>query len=58
MPLSLRLPTEEVIAFHNRTYGSDFHYSEFGPMLKAELFNPVEWAKLFGTHGGLAYAKR
>jgi alpha-L-fucosidase len=45
------LPTEEVIAFHNKTYGRDFTYEEFGPMFKAEMWEPEQWAELFQASG-------
>lgn len=45
------LPTPEVIAFHNKTYGPDFSYEEFGPMFTAELWQPDEWATLFKESG-------
>ena len=38
-------------AFHDRVYGEDFEYRDFGPMFKAELFEPIEWAKLFKRSG-------
>lgn len=37
--------------FHNRVYGEDFEYREFGTMFKAELFYPDEWADLFKRSG-------
>ncbi len=38
-------------AFHDRIYGEDFEYRDFGPMFKAELFDPNEWAHLFKRSG-------
>jgi len=38
-------------AFHDRVYGEDFEYRDFGPMFKAELFDPIEWAHLFKRSG-------
>ena len=38
-------------AFHDRVYGEDFEYRDFGPMFKAEIFEPIEWAKLFKRSG-------
>jgi len=38
-------------AFHDRVYGEDFKYRDFGPMFKAELFDPNEWAHLFKRSG-------
>ncbi|MEZ5196089.1 MAG: alpha-L-fucosidase [Bacteroidales bacterium] len=37
--------------FHDRVYGEDFEYRDFGPMFKAELFDPVEWANIFKRAG-------
>ena len=52
LPADLKgLPTAEVIAFHNRTYGPDFTYEEFGPMFTAELWQPEQWAQLFADAG-------
>lgn len=42
---------KEVIAFHNRTYGPNFKYSDFAPMLTAALWDPDEWAQLFADSG-------
>jgi len=42
---------EEVEAFHNRTYGSDFPYSEFMPSFTAELWNATQWAEIFQASG-------
>jgi len=38
-------------AWHNKTYGADFEYQQFGPMFKAQLFDPEKWAKLFKKSG-------
>lgn len=38
-------------AFHDRVYGKDFEYRDFGSMFKAELFDPDEWAQLFKRSG-------
>ena len=46
---------KEVVDFHNKTYGKDFSYYEFGPMFKADLFNPEEWAELFKNAGAKLY---
>ena len=40
-----------VRAFHNRTYGEDFEYSQFRDMFKCELFDPDEWADIFKRSG-------
>ncbi len=42
---------KEVVNFHQMTYGKDFSYYEFGPMFRADLFNPEEWAELFKNAG-------
>ena len=38
-------------AFHNRVYGADFPYPDFAPQFRAELFDPVHWAKVFKASG-------
>ena len=38
-------------AFQEQVYGKDFHYEDFVPMWKAELWNPDEWAELFKKSG-------
>eukprot|EP01137_Pigoraptor_chileana_P023801 Opistho-2@90706 len=46
------LATEEATqAFHNRTYGPGFKYTEFADMFKAELFDADAWADLFQRSG-------
>lgn len=42
---------DEVTNFHNKTYGEDFPYYNFGELFKADLFNPDEWAQLFEKSG-------
>lgn len=42
---------DEVTNFHEKTYGKDFPYYNFGDMFKADLFNPDEWAQLFEKAG-------
>ena len=37
--------------FHERVYGKDFKYQDFGPMFKAEMFDPDEWADVFKRSG-------
>ena len=37
--------------FHNRVYGADFPYSGFGPLFKAELYDPSRWADIFSRSG-------
>ncbi len=39
------------VAFHEATYGKDFRYQDFAPMLRAELFDPARWAELFRRSG-------
>jgi len=41
----------EWVAFHNKTYGPDFKYSEFLPKFTAELWQPGQWAELFKAAG-------
>ncbi len=42
---------DEVTRFHEKTYGKDFPYYNFGDLFKADLFNPDEWAQLFEKAG-------
>ncbi|MBJ6368778.1 alpha-L-fucosidase [Snuella sedimenti] len=42
---------DEIVNFHNKTYGEDFSYYDFGEMFKADLFNPNDWAELFEKAG-------
>lgn len=44
-------PNPAYVEFHTKNYGKDFKYAEFGPMFKAELWNPDEWADLFKKAG-------
>ncbi len=37
--------------FHESQYGKDFHYRQFAPMFRAELFDPDQWAELFRRAG-------
>jgi alpha-L-fucosidase len=37
--------------FHNRVFGKNFDYRSFGPLFKAELFEPERWAGLFERAG-------
>ncbi|MBN1998152.1 alpha-L-fucosidase [candidate division KSB1 bacterium] len=39
------------VNFHNRVYGADFSYRDFGPMFKAELFDAQQWADVFKRSG-------
>eukprot|EP01133_Synstelium_polycarpum_P005915 gene5915-6846_t len=46
--------SEEVdgfVQYHERTYGQNFTYQEFGPMFKNELFNPDDWAQIIAGSG-------
>lgn len=40
-----------IVAFHNKTYGPNFKYTDFAPMFKAELFDADQWANLFKRAG-------
>lgn len=40
-----------VRAFHNRTYGYDYQYTNFAPQFTAELWDPDQWATLFKQAG-------
>ncbi|XP_033100644.1 alpha-L-fucosidase-like [Anneissia japonica] len=42
---------QEYIDFMKNNYPPDFTYPDFGPMFKAELFNPEEWAEIFQASG-------
>lgn len=42
---------QDTVAFHNRVFGESFAYAQFAPMFKAELFDPDEWARVFGESG-------
>eukprot|EP00128_Syssomonas_multiformis_P004666 Colp12_sorted_trinity150504_noHs@22970 len=44
-------PGGKTAEFHNRTYGSNFKYSDFASMFKAELFDANGWAELFKKAG-------
>ncbi len=41
----------EVYDYHNKTYGEDVSYYEFGEMFKADLFDANEWASIFEKSG-------
>jgi alpha-L-fucosidase len=45
------LPTPEVIAFQNRSFGESSTYSDFADKFKTELFQPDDWAQLFADAG-------
>jgi len=42
---------QDVVAFHNRTYGPNFKYADFMPMFTAELWDPEAWVSLFKAAG-------
>lgn len=44
---------DTIFAYHKETWGdqSDFGYKDFIPMMKAEKWNPDEWAELFEKSG-------
>jgi alpha-L-fucosidase len=39
------------VAFHDRVYGPNFTYPQFGPLFTAEMWNPEEWADIFVKSG-------
>lgn len=40
--------------FHQKNYGDTFHYMDFAPQFRAELFNAKQWADLF-VRAGVKY---
>jgi len=42
---------DKTVAFHERVYGADKHYSEFAPEFTAEMFDPDHWANVFEKAG-------
>jgi len=42
---------EQTLAFHTRTYGTNFPYQDFAAGFRAELFEPEKWADLFARAG-------
>ena len=38
-------------AYHQKQYGTDFHYQSFAPQFRAELFDPDHWADVFARSG-------
>ena len=42
---------DEVYQYHNKTYGPDFDYYDFGESFKADLYEPEAWANLFKSSG-------
>ncbi|XP_065844949.1 tissue alpha-L-fucosidase-like [Oscarella lobularis] len=51
---NLNSPGSKTQIWHNATYGPDFKYEDFLPMLKGELFDADEWADIF-FRAGLKY---
>lgn len=47
----LRLGNKLFTAYHQKTYGDRFAYSDFAPMFTAEHFDPTKWAELFKRSG-------
>lgn len=41
----------EVADYHEKTYGKDFTYYDFGKLFTADLFKPDEWASLIEQSG-------
>jgi len=35
--------------WHTKNYGEGFKYQDFGPMFKADLFDPYHWAEIFSN---------
>ncbi|MEM9647864.1 MAG: alpha-L-fucosidase [Bacteroidota bacterium] len=42
---------QEIPDFHKKTYGESFNYIDFAKLWKAELYDPVKWAKIFKNSG-------
>lgn len=43
--------TQECVDFIKKNYRPGFSYADFGPMFKAEFFNPDQWADLLARSG-------
>ncbi|XP_065176508.1 alpha-L-fucosidase-like [Sycon ciliatum] len=41
----------EFVKYMDKNYPPGFEYADFGPMFKADLWNPDEWADLFAKSG-------
>ena len=41
----------DVVKFMQDNYPPDFNYDDFAPMLKAELFDPDQWADIIEASG-------
>ena len=52
-PRRMYQPSDNIFAYHKETWGdqSKFGYKDFIPMLKAEKWNPEDWAELFEKSG-------
>jgi alpha-L-fucosidase len=42
---------QEFVAFHNKTYGPNFSYTDFANQFKAEMFDADQWANIFKNAG-------
>ena len=42
---------QDCVDFMKKNYRPGFSYTDFGPMFKAEFFNPDEWADLLARSG-------
>eukprot|EP01133_Synstelium_polycarpum_P007929 gene7929-9317_t len=49
--LNTKLDGGAVSAYHNKSYGPDFTYQEFGPKFTAHLYDPDQWASIFKQSG-------
>jgi alpha-L-fucosidase len=41
----------ETREFHERHYGRNFPYADFAPQFKCQMFDPEQWAEMFGKSG-------
>ena len=44
----------DIVKFMEDNYPPDFTYADFAPMLKAELFDPEQWADVIEASGKVA----
>ena len=44
-------PDKATVAYMQKNYRPDFQYTDFGPMFRAELYDPFEWAKIIQNSG-------
>ena len=42
---------QDVVDFMQKNYPPGFTYADFGPMFRAEFYNPDEWADIFAASG-------